>query len=139
MLFFSLKTPLMRNADRKRPRAPASLKAFSSLLLLNGLFLLPAPWVQPGDSLGAGGSMGDWDCLLPWGEKFLGANLQGVCHIYRPCLRLLLCQPHKAVTTKVTGKAEASIPFPYKGKMTCLMGLGATVSTTTDLLFLSVP
>lgn len=67
--------------------------------------------------MGAGGSMRDWDCLLPWVEKFLGANLQGVCHIYKPCLRLLLCQPHKAVTTKVTGKAEASMSFAYKGKM----------------------
>lgn len=83
MLFFSLKTPLMRNADRKRPRAPASLKAFSSLLPLNGLsssfqllgLSLVTLWVQGGAWSGVGG----WGCLLPWGEKFLGANLQGVC------------------------------------------------------------
>lgn len=103
------------------------VSSFSQLLG----FSLVTLWVQ-------GGAWGIGTALLPWGEKFLGAHLQGVCHIYRPCLMLLLCQPHKAVTTNVTGKAEASIPFPYKGKMACLMELVATVNMTTDLLFLSV-
>lgn len=110
MLFFSLKTPLMRNADGKRPPAPASLKTFSSLLLLNGLFLLPVPWAQPGDSLGAGGSMGDWDCFVTLGRKVPRCPLAGCVPYLQALSRAPVVPAPQAVTTNMTGKAKDQSP-----------------------------
>jgi hypothetical protein len=132
-LFFSLLSSLVKplrhyavflsedSSDEECRREEAPSTGFTESLLFSApfewsLFLFPAPWAQPGDSLGAVGSMGDWGCLLPWGETFLGANFQGGCHVYRPSLRLVLCRPHRAVTAKVSGETEALIPIPYKGR-----------------------
>lgn len=52
--------------------------------------------------------------MPPWGERFLGANLQGGSHVCRSSLRLLLCRPHRAETAKVIGETEALIPIPTR-------------------------